>query len=77
MGAFSAAQGNVKMTIQSPHQAMTTKGVSPNSVQNVEVVSPQLKSEIWLGRNVNMAISDGVAVPFRPHKDAWLLRSLT
>ena len=62
---------------------------------HVEVVSPQLKLEIWQGRNVNMAsllipyfvsehelsnreifISDGVAVPFRPHRDAWLLRSL-
>ena len=63
---------------------MTTKGVSPNSVHNVEVVSPQLKSEIWQGRNVNMAsllipdfISYGVAVPFCPHRDARLLRSLT
>ena len=94
--AFCSSQGDVNTTIRSPHQAMTTKGVSPNSVQNVEVVSPQLKSEIWQGRNVNMAsllipdfvsehelsnreifISDGVAVPFRPHKDARLLRSLT
>ena len=80
--------------VLSQHQAMQGRGVSVNDIKHVDIVSPQIKSEIWQGKDINLAtllipgfvsehelshremyLSDGVAVPLKPQKDARLLNT--
>ena len=76
----------------SSREALMGRGVASHSVPRVELVSPQLRSEIIQGKDLNLArlliadaeefsqreilISGGLAIPVKPRTDHRLLKNL-